>query len=956
MNAPLPLNPFMPSPSRAPATPLATYRLQLRGDFGFDHALAQLDYFQRLGISHLYTSPISTARPGSTHGYDVIDPTRVNPELGGEDGLRRLVAGLRQRGMGLVIDHVPNHMAVGGIENPWWSDVLEWGARSPCAEYFDIDFDAVEPQLAGKLLAPFLGSSYGQALAAAELQLLFEAERGGFLIGYFDQRFPLDPLRLGVALRGAGEAGHEWAKNWAGRFDALARIDTIEAQRKAAAELRTQFAKDGTGLALPLVQAVLAAHDTREADGRARLHALLEMQHYRLADWRCAADEINWRRFFDINALAGLRVERPEVFEATHALLFRLYAQGLVDGVRIDHVDGLSDPADYCRLLRRRLDALAIRRPEGLENGRAWIVVEKILASRERLPQDWNVDGTTGYDFMNEVADLLHDPDGEAPLTAGWLRACAAPADVGDFATLARDARRKILAENFAAALDACASAFHDVALASLATRDITRHAIRRALVELIAYFPVYRSYFRASGGRDTDGSSLAEAWEGARRSLRSVDRPALDAVVAWIGEPFAHTDALRDRALRRFQQLTSPVAAKAVEDTALYRYGRLLSANTVGGDPTRFSLEPAEFHARVQTRQAEHPHALLATATHDHKRGEDARARLSVLSEIPQQALTILDEWVSLNSAARQLVNGRAVPSAASELMLYQTLVGSWPLTLAPDDVRGVRDYAFRILAWTEKAQREAKVHTDWFAPDIEYEAATRRFVESLLQPGGEFVRRVARVARDLAPAAAINGLTQTVLRCTLPGVPDLYQGTEYWDLSLVDPDNRRPVDYAARRQSLDALLAMPAAEAVRQALAGWREGHLKQWVIARLLDLRQREPALFGEGSYRPLEVVGPAAPHVLAFARCLGAQSVIVACARLPRRLAGMSDRPLIPPTAWAGSMLQLPEELAVTALASELDGMQLHPERGGLPFAALFDTLPVAVLRPVFNKKG
>jgi len=952
MNAPLPLHPLARSRSKSPGIPLATYRLQLHRDFGFDQALAQLDYFQRLGISHLYTSPISTARPGSTHGYDVIDPTRVNPELGGEDGLRRLVTGLRQRGMGLVIDHVPNHMAVGGLENPWWADVLEWGAQSPCAEYFDIDFDAVEPRLSGRVLAPFLGGSYGQALAQAELKLRFEPAHGGFVLAYFDQRFPLTPLRLGAALRAAGDTGQEWAS----RFDALAQIETIEAQRKAAAALRKQFANDSARVLLPLTQAVLAAHDARDAQGRARLHALLEMQHYRLADWRCAADEINWRRFFDINALAGLRIERPEVFEATHALLFRLYAQGLVDGVRIDHVDGLSDPADYCRLLRSRLDALDIRRPEGLENGRAWIVVEKILASNERLAPDWNVDGTTGYDFMNEVADLLHDPDGEAPLTSGWLRACAAPADIGDFTSLSRDARRKILSENFAAALDACAAAFHDVALSDLATRDITQHAIRRALIELIAHFPVYRSYFSTLGGRDSDGANLAEAWEGARRTLRSVDRPALDAVVAWIGEPFAFTDLTRDRALRRFQQLTSPVAAKAVEDTAFYRYGRLLSANTVGGDPTRFSLEPAEFHQRVQARQAEHPHALLATATHDHKRGEDVRARLSVLSEIPQQALTILDEWVSINSDARHVVNGRAVPAAASELMLYQTLVGSWPLTLSPDDTRGVRDYAFRILAWTEKAQREAKIHTDWFAPDTEYEAASRRFVESLLQPGGDFVRRVARVAQDLGPAAAVNGLTQTVLRCTLPGVPDLYQGTEYWDLSLVDPDNRRPVDYAARLRSLDALLEKPPAEAVRLAVAGWRDGHLKQWVIARLLGLRQSMPALFTDGSYLPLQIVGPAAPHVIAFARRLGSESVVVACARLPRRLAGMTDRPLIPPTVWAGSMLQLPEELALTAQASELDGMQLHPERGGLPLAALFDTLPVAVLRPVFNKKG
>jgi (1->4)-alpha-D-glucan 1-alpha-D-glucosylmutase len=696
------------------------------------------------------------------------------------------------------------------------------------------------------------------------------------------------------------------------------------------------------------IETALARFDPGSEQGRASLHAILERQNYRLAWWRAAADEINWRRFFDITSLAGLRVELPEVFDATHVLILRLYAEGLVDGLRVDHVDGLADPRAYCRKLRRSLIALESERPPEAPPGPAYLVVEKILAGSERMPGDFATDGTTGYDFMDQVGALLHDPEGEAKLTQIWTELGHGRAD---FETEQRAARRLILRDALASELNTAAAAFHRIARRDLRTRDFTLTAIRRALTEVLVHFPVYRLYTGRVGRSDTDERVLERALSGARRTMRPADRRLLDLIAAWLGGdspralPPGPERRERLRAMTRFQQLSSPVAAKSVEDTSFYRYGRLLSRNDVGSDPGQFALPVSAFHAACRQRQRHYPHALLATATHDHKRGEDVRARLAVLSEIPEEWESHLRRWTRLNRPLRREIDGGAAPDPADELMLYQTLVGAWMPALAPDDANGVEALAGRVAQWQEKALREAKRHTEWAAPEPEYESACRDFLYQLLDPArpARLNADIAAFAARIAPAGAVNGLAQTVLRLTTPGVPDLYQGTELWDGSLVDPDNRRPVDYTER----DALLnANPGPAAL---LGSWQTGQIKQSIIARILAFRAAAPALFAEGQYTPLRVEGPASDHVLAFLRQHGSEAALIAVTRLPAKLLSDSTLPLVPPHAWHGTRIALPHHLAGRTMSAILGCANPAAHRARIAVEDLFANLPVAVLR-------
>ena len=754
-------------------TPRATYRIQFHAGFTFADAAGLADYLADLGISHLYASPITTAKTGSMHGYDVVDPTTINPALGGEDGFRAMAAALRARGIGIIVDIVPNHMGVGGDENAWWLDVLEHGASSRYARFFDIDW-----QPTGKLLAPFLGQPYDGALASGALRV---SDDGAAVIAHDAHRFPIRP------------------------------------EDRAA-----------------------VTADPRAYDDPGRLHAMLERQHYRLAWWRTAADEINWRRFFDITELAALRIEDEAVFDAVHALPLRLYAEGLIDGLRIDHVDGLSDPPGYCRRLRAAMEE---RRPGG------YLVVEKILAADEPLPNSWQTDGTSGYDFMNEVAALLHDPAGEAPLTVLWTELSGRP---GDFHAEERAARVETLERTFPGQLDTVAKAFH-----AIAPRDVTKGMIRRALTATLIAFDAYRSY---AGSDEDNGERLRAAAARAETAPGEADLPArvADWMLTW---PEA-----RDAA-RRFEQLAAPLAAKAVEDTAFYRYGRLLSRTDVGFDPARFAQEPSEFLDRIAGRARDFPNAMLATATHDHKRGEDVRARLAVLSEVP-------GEW-------RVLVEGLALADrgidAADAYMILQTIVGAWPMAGDP-----AGDFAERIGEWTRKALREAKLRSSWTAPDEAYEARAIKAAEALIAEPS-----VAAFAHRIVPAGALNGLVQTALRLTLPGVPDTYQGTEFWDLSLVDPDNRRPVDYPARR----AIAAWPCAD--------WKSGRIKQALIANALRLRKDRPELFA-APITPLAVTGERRSHVVAFERRAGDAALIVVAPL--RASGGVSGQPVVAPAFW------------------------------------------------------
>jgi malto-oligosyltrehalose synthase len=794
--------------------PRATLRLQFHRGFTFADAAAHADWFARLGVSHVYASPIALARPGSMHGYDVIDPTAVNPELGGEEGLLFLARTLRDAGVGLLLDIVPNHMAA-DTRNTWWRDVLREGRASPHAAWFDIDWESTEDGPA-KILLPVLGRPLDEIIDAGELSVASDDE-GRPELRYFENVFPLC----------AGSA-----------------------------------------------------------EGRGSLVNLLARQHYRLASWQVAGDRINWRRFFDINELVCLRMERPDAFEAVHALPLRLYAEGVIDGLRIDHVDGLTDPAAYCRQLRERLDALS------QEHGRprAWLVVEKILLKGETLPQDWGCDGTTGYDFMDEVNALQHDPAGEAILAESWTHLSGRPATFADEELMAR---REIVARSFSAQLEACAAAWQGI-VGDL----VPRPTLRRLLAEFIAHVPVYRTYGAGQLLSDHDSAILREVARKAAKSCLATDRWAVEPLLAAMLTPQS-TRGSWPRAMARFQQLSAPVAAKSVEDTGFYRYGRLLSRNDVGFDIETFSLDVDAFHARMRRRRADYPHTMLATATHDHKRGEDLRARLAVVSELSADWTGILSRWIDPTSS--QVTPG-------DQAMLLQMVVGAWPLDLDRGDEAGRKAFAERLCGWQQKALREAKLESDWAAVNETYEEAARIFTLRLVAEAAmpDFLDDLLAFVRRIAPAGAVNGLAQCLLKLTVPGVPDIYQGTDLWDFSLVDPDNRRPVDFAARANMED----VPLSELV----AHWRDGRIKQALIRRTLGLRKRAPNLFAEGSYRPVEVEGPLRDSVVAFVRQAGDAWMLVAVPRLVARTLAEAGGLALRPDAWSGTSLRLEGDLA------------------------------------------
>lgn len=875
------------------ALPLrASQRLQFHKGFTLDDAVALVPYFAQLGISHLYASPLLSARAGSMHGYDVVDPTTVNPELGGEAALRRLVAALRQHDMGLILDIVSNHMAVGGADNPWWLDLLEWGRLSPYCEFFDIQWHSPDPLLKGQLLMPFLGCDYGEALQAGTLTLHFDAAHGSFSVEHYEHRFPICPQDYATIL-----GADELLKPLADRFSTLAYQNDAYAE---AAWLKQALAERATDNAVrQAIEQRLGTFDARQPEGFQRLHGLLEQQAYRLASWRTAADDINWRRFFDVNDLGGLRVERSAVFEATHGKIFELISQGLVDGLRIDHIDGLADPRGYCRKLRRRVDTLSPER-------HLPIFVEKILGEGETLREDWQVDGTTGYEFMNQLSLLQHRPQGFATLAELWTRHSERPSAFIEEAWLAR---RQILNGSLAGDFESVAQALLQVARDDVMSRDLTLGAIRRALQELIVHFPVYRTYISACGRSERDDTFFLQALAGARSTLSEGDWPVLDNLEKWLGgQPWRNRPLGRERKLLkhacvRFQQLTSPAAAKAVEDTAFYRSAVLLSRNDVGFSTEQFSAPLADFHAANQQRLQAFPDNLLATATHDHKRGEDSRARLAVLSECAGWYAEQVTHWRRLVAPLR---NDASSPSAGDELILYQVLLGSWPLDLHLDDRPALEAYQQRLWQWQQKALREAKLQSSWSAPNEAYEQGVETFLTRLLlSDAGRALRTaIGAAAQAIAPAGALNGLAQSLLRVTVPGVPDLYQGNEFWDFSLVDPDNRRPVDFNARQHAL----ATPPD--IGKLLFNWRDGRIKQALIAQVLALRKAHPELFHRGSYTPLDVVGRHAEHVVAFCREYQGKRALVVVPRWPYRLLENGVHPQVNARVWGDTRVKLP----------------------------------------------
>ncbi len=900
----------------------ATQRLQFHKGFTLDDAVPLVPYFARLGISHLYASPLLSARAGSMHGYDVVDPTRVNPELGGEAALRRLVAALREHDMGLILDIVSNHMAVGGADNPWWLDLLEWGRLSPYSEFFDIQWHSPDPLLKGQLLMPFLGSDYGEALQSGTLTLKFDAAHGSFYAEHYEHRFPICPRDYALIL-----GGDEVLKPLAERFAALAYQDDAYTE---AAWLKQALAERATEV-LPAIKQRLAAFDGCQPEGFERLHHLLEQQTYRLASWRTAADDINWRRFFDVNELGGLRVERTAVFEATHGKIFELISAGLIDGLRIDHIDGLADPRGYCRKLRRRVDALSPQR-------HLPIFVEKILGEGETLREDWQVDGTTGYEFMNQLSLMQHHPDGFASLADLWTRHSERPSA---FIEEARLARQQILNGSLGGDFESVAQALLQVARDDVMTRDLTLGAIRRALQELIVHFPVYRTYISARGRSAADDKVFQQAMDGARSTLNEGDWPVLEHLEKWLGgQPWRNRPVGRERkilkhACVRFQQLTSPAAAKAVEDTAFYRSAVLLSRNDVGFSTEQFSAPLADFHQANQQRLASFPNNLLATATHDHKRGEDTRARLAVLSECAPWYAEQVEHWRSLAAPLRE---GTDSPSAGDELILYQVLLGSWPLEHNPD----LEAYQQRLWQWQQKALREAKLQSSWSAPNEAYEQGVERFLKRLLlsEAGQPLRDALDGAAQAIAPAGALNSLAQTLLHLTVPGVPDVYQGDEFWDFSLVDPDNRRPVDFDARQRALET------PPDIGELVFNWRDGRIKQALIAQVLNARRACPELFRNGNYTPLEVVGRHSERVVAFYREHQGQQLLVVVPRWPYPLLENGVFPHINAQVWGDTRVKLPFATTTQNWKGLFQTGAVTPNKELLISAALGD-LPVNV---------
>ncbi len=844
----------------------ATYRLQFHQGFTFRDAVALVPYLARLGISHVYASPLMEARPGSTHGYDIVNHARLNPEIGSEAEFAALVGALRARGMGVILDIVPNHMAVGG-DNAWWLDVLEWGEASPYAAYFDINWDAAREDLKGRVLLPVLGDQYGTILESGQIALAFDAAEGTFSAWYYDHRFPISPLSYSTILHRGGEALSELAA----AFTELRRLPP-RAARERAGELKRRLA---AAAATPAVTAAIAA-TLRGFAGRPgrprsfrRLHRLLEAQAYRIANWRVAAEEINYRRFFNINDLAGLRIELPELFEATHRLVFDMVDRGQVQGLRIDHIDGLFDPAMYCAELDARLD------------GSAYVVVEKILARYERLPE-WPIAGSTGYDFLNQALELFVDPAAEAAMSRVYRRLSGRGES---FDAMLYAAKKRIMQVNLASEMNVLARRFHRLSMSEWQTRDFTFNGLLAALEEVIAAFPVYRTYVSPRGAGADDRRYIDWAIGLAKKRWATEDTTILDFIYGVLVAELpghSHPDDVLRTAMQ-FQQVTGPVMAKACEDTAFYRYFRLLALNEVGGDPRRFGMSAGAFHHVMQERVRAWPRAMVTTATHDTKRGEDARLRIALLSEMPREWGRRVAQWLRLNRRHRGLIDDDPVPDRNLEYALYQTLVGAWPPLLDPTDADGVAALAERVEAAMVKAVREGKEQSGWSYPNEAYEAGLRRFVRGVLDAArpNPFLADFAGFVAGLARPAAIASVAQLVLKLTVPGVPDIYQGGELWDFSLVDPDNRRPVDWVERQHLLDAMADARAADLAES----WQDGREKLFVTARLLRLRCRHAALFAAGDYQPLDIgEGRNADRLCAFARRHDGAALVAAVPRL------------------------------------------------------------------------
>lgn len=963
----------MPSRTGPGPIPSSTYRVQLGPNLDFRGLTALLPYLADLGIGAVYLSPILATRSGSTHGYDVVDHDLLNPELGTEEDVRNLAAALAAAGMGAIVDVVPNHMCIDDHRNWRWYDVLENGPSSMQAHFFDIDWDPPRDNFIDRVLLPVLGNQYGVVLENGEIRIEFA--EGGFVAHYWDKKFPVAPrswpVILEVALQNLRERLGEQHASVLEVESIVTAIGYLPLRSETEPERVRERQREKAVIRARLDRLANECAETaaaldaavRTINGKAGdphsfdlMEKLFEDQAYRLSYWRVAADEINYRRFFDINELAAIRVEDPAVFDAVHAKVLNCIRDGWVTGLRIDHPDGLSDPVQYFKDLQKACHAAWTQaqpgadapEPEGLQ---FYVVAEKIMLGDERPRRTWAVHGTTGYSFMDDLGGVLVKTGSERELTRIYEEFTG---ETTPFSDLTYRCKRLIMRVSMSSELNVLARRLDRICQQHRHTRDFTLDSLRFALREIISCFPVYRTYIREDQTEvdAEDRRHIECAIQEAARRNPAVSTSVFDAIadILLLRFPDSITPeqaAERRLFIMRFQQLTGPVMAKGVEDTAFYRRYPLASLNEVGGDPDVFGLGVNAFHERIRDRARYWPHNMLATTTHDTKRSEDVRARLNVLSEIPAEWAAAIARWRGMNARHRSVVGRMAAPDRNAEYLLYQTLVGAWPLA----DERH-EEFTARIQAYMEKALREAKVHTSWINPNAAYDEAVRRFIAAALDPGpdNEFLRDIRAFASRIALPGMLTSIVQVVLKLTCPGVPDIYQGNESWDLSLVDPDNRRPIDYPRLRAMLESLRGAQPASLLREAA----DGRLKMFVTKTLLQLRRAGETFFREARYVPLAAFGDQRDHVICFARTAAGRVLIVAAGRFFAGLNGPDGLP-VGDEVWQESAVVLPSDIQGAQFRDVLTGAVVRPAvyrgRSLLPLSEAFAALPAAVLELV-----
>ena len=956
--------------------PCSTYRLQLNLRFTFAQAASVVAYLHDLGITDCYTSPFLMAHPGSMHGYDVTDHTRFNPEIGSEEQFAEFASRLKERGMGLVVDVVPNHMCITHSSNLWWWDVLENGPSSDYSRYFDIDWNPPKSELANKVLLPFLPDQFGLVLENQSIHVLYNG--GGFALDSLGTHFPLAPRSWAPLLERTLAKTKESLPDSDGHVLELESIITAishlppreesdlarvrERQReKEVIRRRVAALIEDSDLVRNCLKAVLTVINGVKGDAHSfdSLEKLLDDQAYRLSFWRVASDEINYRRFFDINDLAAIRVESPEVFAMVHRIPFDLIQKSLVSGIRIDHPDGLFDPLGYFEELQAQAPLSSPPTTSGSGNRRrVYLAAEKILVGDEELRPGWAIEGTTGYGFLNLLNGLFVDSSKARFFQrlyrkfTGWSQS---------YPDLIYESKRLVMQVSMSSELNVLSRRLDRISEQHRRSRDFTLESLRDALREVIACFPVYRTYIRSDTRHpdEQDEHYIRNAIRTAKRRNPATSALVFDFIqdLLLLKDPESIGDA--DRAERRlfvmrFQQLTGPVMAKGLEDTAFYRYCPLLSLNEVGGSPDKFGVALAHFHGKNLARRQSWRNAMLASSTHDTKRSEDVRARINVLSEIPAEWYRAIRSWQRVNQEKKIQVAGEAVPSANEEYFLYQTLLGAWPLNPMDDAMHA--DFVGRIHFYMEKALREAKVNTSWINPNTEYEAAFHSFLDAILDrsAGKLFLDQFAPFQARIAKAGMFNSLAQTLLKIAAPGVPDFYQGTEVWNFSLADPDNRRPVDY----DSLQTLLAKlrtddsddPSA-LVDQLIADPADGRLKLYVTRSALRFRREHRSLFAKGSYVPLRTVGEKNKHVVAFSRSFRGTTVLVLAGRFFTQLEAAARIP-VGAEAWGDTELILRKQVSTGPYRDLFTGKTISPVLRDrdvvLPVADAFSHLPIAML--------